>query len=180
MRNITLGILVLCFLCAGAAAQNQVPQRLADVKSVYVDERSFTFWFSSCGSKAGGMLLVCPEHNRKRAQFLIALKRWVGKSGFALAPDRDDADAILQGTLSIADRPPTDIPYPDKLDRDRKSRSLPEPQWSVRAWAVNRNGTEIWKLGYEYPAISYGVSGRPKIEGKRLAKALEYDRRKRR
>ncbi len=180
MRKITLSLLALCLLCIGAAAQNRPPLRLADVKSIHVDEDSFRFEFSSCGTKAGGMLLVCPQHDRERAKFLVALKRWVEKSGFTLAPDKDSADALLQGTLSIDDSPPTDIPYPDKDQRRRNSRSPGEAEWNVRAWVVNQNGTEIWKLGYGYPEISYGISGPAKIEGKRLASALKYDFRKKR
>lgn len=174
MRRMALSILVLSFLCIGAAAQNRVPLRLADVKSVYVDERSFMFEFSSCGTQAGGMLLVCNKHADERRKFLAALNRWLEKSGFTLAGDKDSAEGVLQGKLSIDDNPPDNSPYSDKGKRPR-SRPARVAEWNVRAWMVNPNGTEIWKLGYEYPDISYGISGLAKVEGKRLAKALEYD-----
>jgi hypothetical protein len=171
---------VMCVFSGAVDAQARVPQRLADVKSLYVDERSFTFTFSSCGTNVGGMIVVCQKHYGERQKFLAALKRWIEKSGFTLAADRDSADGIVQGTLSIDESFRRDkIPYPDEEQR-RKAPMNGEAEWNVTAWAVNQNGRRIWQLRYDYPDISYGISGKPKIEGKRLAKAIEYDFRKKR
>jgi hypothetical protein len=39
---------------------------------------------------------------------------------------------------------------------------------------TNQASKRIWRLGVGYPSISYSGE-RPKIEGKKLANALEYD-----
>jgi hypothetical protein len=182
MRKISFVIFVLAVLCAfsTADAQNRIPVRLSDVKTLYLDESSFNFTFSSCGYKAGGMLLVCQKHVDERKKFIAALKRWLEKSGFAVASDERSADGILQGTLSIDDTYRREkLPYPDE-QQQRKAPLPGEPKWNVSAWVLNQNGRRIWELRYAYPDISYGISGKPKIEGKRLAKALEYDFRKKR
>lgn len=183
MRKFAGSVFVLAIisvLSGFSAAQNRRPSRLADVSSIYIDERSFNFTFSSCGKTVNGMVLVCAKHAGERDEFLIALKRWLVKSGFTLAPDKDAADGIVQGTLSIDDTYRRDnIPYPDEEQR-RKAPLKGEAEWSVSAWAINQDGRRIWTLGYDYPGISFKPSERAKIEGKRLAKSLEYDFKKKR
>jgi len=170
----------ICVLSGFSVAQNRRPSRLADVHSLYVDDRSFHFTFSSCGKTVNGIVLVCASHAGEREEFLIALKRWLVKSGFTLALDKDAADGIMQGTLSIDDTyRRDDIPYPDEEQR-RKAPLKGEPEWSVSAWVISQDGRRIWTLGYGYPGISFKPSERPKIEGKRLAKSLEYDFKKKR
>lgn len=170
----------ICLLAGKSPAQTVVPVRLADVRSVYLDERSFNFTFSSCGTSAGGMVLPCPKHSIERLQFLDALKRWLEKSGFTLAADKDGAEGILQGTISIDDNFRRD----DSTDRDKKHRrtgtKTREPEWWITAWVINQDGLRIWTLAADYPGISYKPSEKPKIEGKRIAKALEHDFKKKR
>lgn len=175
-----LALAAICALSGFSAAQNPQPSRLADVRSVYLDERSFNFAFSSCGRNVNGMVLVCAKHAGEREEFLISLKRWLAKSGFTPASDRNGADSILQGSLSIDDTyRRDDTPYPNDEQR-RKAPLKGEAQWSVSAWVINQDGRRIWTLRYDYPDISYKPSGRAKIEGKRLAKSLEYDFKKKR
>ncbi len=170
MRELAVLLLFLSPLVPANFAQSSVKYRLADVRSVYVDARSFNFAYSSCSRQFGGMTLPCPNHSVQREEFLIALKRWIGKSGFTIAEEKDDADGILQGTLSIDDRAK---PY-----RDKDSPSIIKhdgPQWTIAAWMLNADGDRIWNLGYGYPGISHKWSEKPKIEAKKLAAAFEHD-----
>ncbi|MEP6847547.1 MAG: hypothetical protein ABI999_01735 [Acidobacteriota bacterium] len=160
---------------------------LADVKTVYVDDSSFKITSSSCGTYAGGYYLPCPEHSLQRVKFLVALKRWLGKTGLTVVDHKEDAEAILDGTLSIDDdmfrRDRSPHPHQDR-DRDKRQSNdkhsgeyrstVFEPIWSVTAWATNQKGRRIWDLGAGYPGISY-AGEQPKIEGKKLAKAIQYD-----
>src|SRR4030095_16570814 len=103
-------------------------------------------------------------------------------SGFTVVEDREGAEGIVQGTLSIDEtnwrdeerrRNASRIGKKDD-DCDTDGPSSNEPRWSVDAWLINQNGRRLWKLGGGYPMISY-AGGPAKIEGKKLAKALEYD-----
>ena len=175
MRKLAVLLLFLLTLAPATYAQISVKHRLADVRSVYVDERSFNFAYSSCATLVGGMTLPCTKHSIQRDEFLIALKRWIGKSGFTVVQDKDDAEGILQGTLSIDDHA--------KVYRDKDSPSIIKdegPQWTVAAWILNADGKRIWNLGYGYPGISHKWSEKPKIEAKKLALAVEHDFRKKR
>jgi hypothetical protein len=180
-------LLVSLFLVGitSTEAQTIVPVRLKDVRTVYVDDASFRFLFSSCATRVGKMVLPCPKHAYERERFLVAFKRWLTKSGFTLAETRESAEGIVQGTLSIDERGWSNDPRRDPLgdlrkgkkdddDCDDEVRTYNEPKWNVDAWLVNQNGRRLWKLGFDYPSISY-AGGPAKIEGKKLAKALEYD-----
>lgn len=173
---------VMGFFAAGESVA-QTPFtviRLADVRTVYVDENSFRFTFSSCGTKVGGMMLPCPKHAVEREEFLIVLKRWLGKGGFTLVDDKKDADGLVQGDLFIDDFGPV-IKGHDHDEKDKKkAKQHPKYQteWVVNAWIVNQDGDRIWTKGSGYPEVSYGWSSKAKIEGKTLAKAIEYDYKK--
>jgi len=190
---LSMSFIFLFFLTGGsAAAQVIVPVRLADVRTVYVDERSFKITTSSCGTYAGGYYLPCPQQSAQRVKFLASVKRWLGKLGFTVVDDKKTAEGILEGTLSIDDHLNRDGTYgpergPSKnkhRDRDKLPdldtvpseyrQAMFEPRWSVTAWLTNQDGHRLWVLGTDYPGISYsGEKG--KIEGKKLAKAIEYD-----
>ena len=179
-------LLVSLFLVGISSTQAQtiVPARLKDIRTVYVDDGAFRFLFSSCATQVGNMVLPCAKHAYERDRFLTALKRWLIKSGFSLTENLESAEGIVQGTLSIDETnwqgSPTSISRENvgkkKKDDDCDTDSFASngPKWSVDAWMVNQEGRRLWKLGSEYPMISY-AGGLAKIEGKKLAKALEYD-----
>lgn len=163
----------LFFACFGTFAQSGARLRLADLKSLYLDEGSFRFRFSSCGHEVAGMILPCPEHASERFAFLTVLKRWLIKSGFIVVDNEKDADGILRGTLSIDENF-------DSEKRHRKHHDTNEPEyrygpvWNVQAWLTDQSGRRFWTLGL-YPSISYS-GGLAKFHGKSVAKALEHDR----
>ena len=183
------------FLFSGivASGQARVLVHLSDVKTVYVDDSSFKITSSSCGTYAGGYYLPCPEHSQQRIKFLVALKRWLGKTGLTVVDRKEDAEAILDGTLYIDD----DMfrrdrsPHPNR-DRDGDKRrdgdksqskdrhsgeyrsTVFEPIWSVEAWVTNQKGRRIWDLRHDYPGPSYWGE-KAKGEGKGVAKAIQYD-----
>lgn len=164
--------LALFLVCGGlSGAQTIVPVRLKDVRTIYVDDKSFKFAFSSCGTQAGNLILPCPQHGTERLKFLDALKRWLSKSGFTIVDNRSEAEGIVQGRLSI-----DEIGWPDELKRQEKHPTYNpyEPQWNVEAWLVNQDGRRLWTKEGVYPDISY-TGGQAKVEGKKLAKAIEYD-----
>lgn len=148
---------------------------LADVRSVYVDESSFRFVYSSCGTEAGGMILPCPKHAKERGEFLTVLKRWLGKSGFTVAASKEDADGIIRGTLHMDDSAKRLVGHRDKDKKKDYRHYVYEPEWSVHVWMVNQDGDRLWTIGGGYPDISYKISSKPKIEAKKIAKAIEYD-----
>ncbi|HSI87663.1 MAG TPA: hypothetical protein VK918_01325 [Pyrinomonadaceae bacterium] len=171
-------------LAAAATASAQAPSaayRLQDLETVFVDETSFKIVSSSCGTRVGGFLLPCEKHSRERVEFLVVLKRWLGKSGFKVVDSRKDADGVLLGDLSMSDF----AHAPSINDPDyRKKRGmdpLDTAEWYINAWIENRNGDRIWTIrrGEEaYPGIFYSATSMAKIEGKKLAKALQHDRKK--
>jgi hypothetical protein len=182
MKNLALLIFITGFLVVGESIA-QTPFtviRLADVRTVYVDEKSFRFTYSSCGTKVGGMMLPCPKHALEREEFLIVLKRWIGKSGFTLVDNKKDADGIVQGSLFINDlaTPVTKHNHDDKDKKSSKHRPTHQTEWVVDAWIVNQDGDKLWIKGAGYPGISYGVSSKAKVEGKTLAKSIEHDYKK--
>jgi hypothetical protein len=130
------------------------------------------------------MVLPCPKHADERVKFLDAFKRWLIKSGFTLTETREGAEGIVQGTLSIDETHWQEDPR--SLGRDNAGKKKKDddcdtesfatngPKWSLDAWLVNQDGRRLWRLGGGYPSISY-AGGPAKIEGKKLAKALEYD-----
>jgi hypothetical protein len=127
------------------------------------------------------MVLPCAKHAFERDRFLAAFKRWLIKSGFTLAETKESAEGIVQGTLSIYESAHPLVEFRrekenriGKKDDDCEVEEAGGPQWNVDAWLVNQNGRRLWKLGFDYPSISY-AGGPAKIEGKKLAKALEYD-----
>lgn len=125
-------------------------------------------------------MLPCPKHAVEREEFLIVLKRWIGKYGFTLVEDKKDADGIVQGNLSIDDRAEviTDHDHDDKVKKKGMHHRTYQIEWLVNAWIVNQDGERLWNRGFDYPGVSYGVSSKAKIEGKTLAKAIEYDYKK--
>lgn len=170
MKTCLILLLLFAFFAAGSVAQTVAPvTRLANVKTVYVDEASFRFAFSSCGTSAGGMILPCPKHARERLEFLNSLKEWTAKSGFTLVDDETIADGVVRGELSIDDR--AEIVTDDHTLRTSKYQI----EWVVKAWIVNNAGKRIWLRGAGYPSVSHGWSSKAKIEGKKLAKAIQFD-----
>jgi hypothetical protein len=183
---------LLLFATSAGIAQTRTLVHLSDVKTIYVDNSAFKIVSSSCGQRAGGYYLPCAKYGPQRAVFLVALKRWLGKSGFTVVDNKDDAEAILDGTLAIQDNirrngtygpaesvntkhrgDPDKLPSLDEVPSEYRS-ALFEPQWTVTAWLTNQNTRKIWTLGSWYPGISYSGS-KSKAEGKKLAKAIEYD-----
>jgi hypothetical protein len=179
MRELKVLVFLLFFFTVFpndiAAQPSFTVVRLADVRSVYVDENSFWFVYSSCGTSAGGMILPCPKHARERGEFLAVLKRWLGKSGFIVAASKADADGIIQGTLHVDDSAKRLAGHKDKEKKKDYRHYLYEPEWSVNAWMVNQDGEKLWTIGGGYPGISYKISSKAKIEGKKAAKAIEHD-----
>lgn len=174
-------ILVFAIAMAGFGQSAGTAERLKDVRKIFVDETSFRIVSSSCGTRAGGMVLPCQKHSTERLEFLVVLKRWLGKTGFELVDSEEKADGILQGTMAMNDY----AHQPSINDRIRGKRKDPDPidmaQWDVVAWITNVDGRRIWTIRQEpYPEFTYGFSSKAKIEGKKLAKAIEYDRKKNR
>lgn len=136
----------------------------------------------------GTQKIVCSNHLKKRTEFLTELKKWVEKYKFTLTTEKDDADAVLQGELSIDDdywtrenRNKAKNRPPDKGD-DRASPSIfvdghmpGEPLWTINSWLVNQNGDKLWTKGDWFPEPSYGWSSHAKIEAKKLAREIQYD-----
>jgi hypothetical protein len=152
-----------------------------------VDEESFDFVSSSCMKTYGTQKIVCDKHLKNRAEFLAELKKWIEKYKFNLVSEKDDADAVLQGNLSIDDE------YWRRANRERdKNRAkgktsddspsifadgrLPgEPYWTINSWLVNQNGDKLWTKGGWFPEPSYGWSSPAKIEAKKLVREIQYD-----
>ncbi|HMQ04406.1 MAG TPA: hypothetical protein PKD26_10860 [Pyrinomonadaceae bacterium] len=156
-------------------------ERLKDVKKIFVDESSFNIVSSSCGSRYGGMLLACEKHVNERLAFLVVLKRWLGKSGFKVVEFEDEADGLLRGTMSMNDYANEPSINDGGRNRNREIDPIDIAQWYIDAWMLNRQGRRIWTIRREpYPEISYGISTKAKVEGKKLAKAIQYDRKKNR
>lgn len=172
MNKVLLLVLsVYLFSVVPASAQTIVPVRLKDVRTFYVDDKSFKFAFSSCGTQVGNLILPCPGHASERVKFLAALKRWLVKSGFTVVDSRADAEGIVQGSLSI-----DETGWPEEIKKQEKHQAYNpyDPQWNVEAWLLNQDGRRLWTKYGVYPEISY-IGGKAKVEGKKLAKAIEYD-----
>ncbi|MEP7077063.1 MAG: hypothetical protein ABI878_14755 [Acidobacteriota bacterium] len=184
---------VFTLLSVGTNAQTRVLVHLSDVNTIYVDDNAFKIVWSPCTQTVGTLRLSCAKDIAKRVDFLAALKRWLGKSGFTVVDNKDGAEAILDGTLGIYDQDYSlrdTFPRPGRRHRDKDGdkgkdkdahryphidhqRSY-QLRWEVKAWLVNQKDRRIWNLGPVYPDISY-AGKQPKIEGKRLAKSLLYD-----
>jgi hypothetical protein len=180
-------LMILLTVCQIAIFAQSNLTRLRDVKSIYVDEKSFNFVSSSCMKTYGTQKIVCDKHLKNRAEFLAELKKWIEKYKFNLVSEKDDADAVLQGNLSIDDE------YWRQANRERnKNRAkgkanndspsifadghLPgEPYWTINSWLVNQNGDKLWTKGDWFPEPSYGWSSPAKIEAKKLAREIQYD-----
>jgi hypothetical protein len=186
-KLITLSLLFVFFIISqnNALAQSNVVNRLRDVKTVYLDESSFRLKFSSCGKIFGGILLPCSKHSVQRQEFLAALNRWLEKYDFTLTTDKQKADAILQGELSIDDYGYRNYKSAGinktygKNTKNRKGESQQikenKPQWQVVGWLINQSGDKLWTKGGWYPEPGYGWSELSKIEAKKLARELQYD-----
>ncbi len=189
-----LFLLVFFIICQNESpAQHNVVYKLRDVKTVYLDEDSFKFSSSSCMKSYGNLSVVCSKHWESRAAFLVALKRWLGKYNFVLTADKQSADAVLQGDLSIDDDYSTEMFNERERKRKKDAKNgkkdeyespsmfpngmLPgEPVWTVRGWLINQNGNKLWTSPFTEPPGSITYTGKPsKIEGKRLANKLRYD-----
>src|SRR5215470_20379444 len=105
-----------------SAQERNVPVRLKDVRTVYVDDASFRFLFSSCATVVGKMVLPCAQHAFERDRFLAAFKRWLIKSGFSIAETKAGAEGIVQGTLSIDERGWRGDPSRDSLPDQRRAK----------------------------------------------------------
>ena len=154
---------------------------LKDVKTVFVDESSFRIVSSSCGTRVGGMLLPCAKHSQDRIEFLVVLKRWLGKSGFKTVDSATEADAILRGDLSMNDYAHAPSINDPEYRKKRDISPLDAAEWYINAWLENRDGHRIWEIRrgeYAYPGIFYTATSMAKIEGKKLAKAIRHDRKK--
>ena len=169
-----------------AQSSSSIINRLQDVKTVYLDEDSFKFVFSSCSKTYGNLKVVCTEHWEQRKEFLSALSNWLGKYNFLLIGDKQKADAILQGDLSIDDLGYRNYKSAginktyEKGTKNRKNddREVDEkkPRWEARGWLVNQNGEKLWESdGMNFPKPSFGWSKPSKIEAKKLARELQYD-----
>jgi hypothetical protein len=170
VRITSLLFVVLFALSATGQAQRKAGGSFADVKTVFVDGESFEVVDSSCDKGP------CSHHVKHRVEFLAVLKRWLGKSGLAVVDKREDADAVLQGTLSIAD--PSNEPYHDERGRVVWPDNAGQwANWEVEAWMVGGIGRDLWKYKgkMNYPPIGYSASGPAKVEGKALAKAIQHD-----
>ena len=168
-----------------AQAPTQPVMRVVNVRSIYVDRASFKITWTSCGTKVGGIFLPCGQANVKREVFLDALERWLEKYGIKMAAAADSADAVLRGSIHMDD----DMAAKDRdFEREKRrrgkdeivSRENYEEDWSVTAWLENRAGDEIWRSGGYYPKPGYGWSSIGKIEGKELAKEIQYNIKKKR
>jgi len=176
-------LLFFVFCETNIAAQIRPTNRLAEVRTVFVDDESFKVSWSSCGRRIGGMFVPCEKDNREREAFLDSLKRWLVKYGFTLALEREKADAVLQGDLLIEDDLEQKRADLERLNRKKKDNEYQstyvEPSWSVRAWLVNDYGERFWRSDVGiFPPVSYKPSGIAKIEGKKLARKLQYDHKK--
>lgn len=177
VRITSLLFIVLFALGATGQAQRKPGVSFADVKTVFVDDESFEIVESSCNKQPAAQ--PCPHHTKDRIEFLTVLKRWLGKSGLTVVDKRGDADAILQGTLSMAD--PSNEPYTDERGRivwpDNPGQWA---NWEVESWMVGGNGGSLWKYKgkMEYPPVAFSASGPAKVEGKTLAKAIHHDLKK--
>ena len=185
-----LFLTVFFVICQNVSlAQNNVIYKLRDVKTIYLDEDSFKFSSSSCMQTYGKLNVVCSKHWANRAAFLVALKRWLGKYNFVVTADKQNSDAILQGNLSIDDdystqefnermrkRKKGDKNDPNESPSMFPSGVLPgEAVWTVNGWLLNQDGDKLWTSPFQDPPV-FSVSGKPsKVEGKRLAKKLQYD-----
>jgi hypothetical protein len=158
-------------------AQTRPPVvRFKDVRTVFVDETSFKIVSSSCGTTVGGMLLPCAKHSDERLEFLVVLKRWLGKSGFTVVDNRDDADGILQGDISMNDWANAPAINDPDYKKKRDMSPLDKAAWYLNTWIANQNGYRLWTIRRDYyPDISYSAAGKAKIEGKKLAMAIRYD-----
>lgn len=183
MRNIAILWLLLAFFAAAAsnAQTNSTAYRLRDVRSIYVDDSSFPIVSSSCGTRINNMLLPCAKHSRERVEFLVVLKRWLEKSGFRIVNSETDADGVIRGDLSMNDF----AHAPSINDPDYKKKRDINPfdaaEWYINAWLENRDGNRIWTIRRgenAYPGIFYKATSMAKIEGKKLAKAIQHDRKK--
>lgn len=178
MKAFGLPLLLTIVVVAGSvSAQKTRPvMRLVNVENVFVDEKSFKITFSSCGTKAGGMVLPCQKHVVEREEFLIVLKRWLGKSGFTVVEKKEDADGIVQGEMRMDDYANAPAINDPDYKKKRDMSPIDKSNWDVNAWIVNENGDRIWTIRREpYPDISYKADGKAKIEGKKLAKAIQHD-----
>ena len=181
-KTVLFAAVILLVASAMAVAQTPSPAyRLQDLKTVFVDENSFKIVSSSCGTRVGGMLLPCAKHSRERVEFLIVVKRWLGKSGFRVVDSEQTADGVLRGDLSMSDfaHAPS-INDPD-YKKKRDISPLDAAEWYINAWIENRSGDRIWSIRRgeaAYPGIFYSATSMAKIEGKKLAKALQHDRKK--
>lgn len=182
LLNLALSMIFMFvgFVCVPSQTTGSV-ERLKDVKKIFVDESSFNIVSSSCGSRYGGMLLACDKHVNERLAFLVVLKRWLGKSGFEVVEFEDEADGLLRGTMSMNDYANEPSINDRGRNRNREIDPIDIAQWYIDAWMLNRQGRRIWTIRREpYPEISYGISTKAKVEGKKLAKAIQYDRKKNR
>lgn len=160
--------------------------RFKDIRSIYLDEKSFNFSSSSCMKTYGKLKVVCAKHLKEREKFLATLKEWLVKYKMILVTEKDEADGILQGTLSIDDNAGTMV----NRDRDKERKKgtskddspslfgdlLPgEAGWNVNSWIVNQDGDKLWMKGDWFPEPGYWWSSPAQVQGKRLAKEIQYD-----
>jgi hypothetical protein len=181
-------LLTIVAFCQSSVFAQSTITKLRDVKTIYVDEKSFNFKSSSCMKIYGNQKVVCTKHLDNRKEFLATLKVWVEKYKFTLVSKKDDADAILQGDLSIDDNFTTREHDERTRNREKGKKDnndspslfnpdyLPgEPLWNVDSWLVNQNGDKLWTKGGWFPAPSYGWSSPAKIQAKKLAREIQYD-----
>ncbi len=185
MRKTTVVVLLsffalLALSAIDSEAQTRVVRRLGDVHSIYVDRDSFEIDGPPCKKAPGRIFETCGDNLKKRAKFLDALERWIGKYGITIAKDAKSADAVLKGALDM-------YYYEDRLDpgirrpaqRDISAASSPVEEWTIEAWLENSAGTLLWEIGtVNAPKPGFGWSTIDKIKGKELAKEIEYSIRK--
>ncbi|MEQ1762545.1 MAG: hypothetical protein ABL984_05285 [Pyrinomonadaceae bacterium] len=169
---------LLAFLSIETDAQTRAIRRLGDVLSIYVDRDSFDIADAPCRKMVNGVWQLCSGVKKKRAKFLDALERWIGKYGINVAKDAASADAVLKGLIDM--EMPSDPPI---SIQNRKRGDILENQpledWNVEAWLESGSGSTLWRSGrVDAPMPGYGWSTIDKIKGKELAKEIEYSIRK--
>lgn len=185
MRKTTIFVLLsffalLAFAPLCSEAQTRSVRRLGDVRSIYVDRDSFEIDGPPCNKAPGRIFETCGDNLKKRAKFLDALERWIGKYGITIAKDAASADAVLRGNLDMYYlEEGADPGLPRQAPRDMSAGSGPVEEWTVEAWLENSAGTLLWETGtVNAPKPGYGWSTIDKIKGKELAKEIEYSIRK--
>jgi hypothetical protein len=121
-------------------------------------------------------MIPCKSVQRQLNSFMKALEKRLIQYNISLTRKRDEADAFLQGEVSIYD----DRYGKLELPPDVPMRISGSPYWKVEAWLVNANSMRLWESdGYFKTWAGPLFVGTPaQVEGKQLAKELEVELRR--